>query len=44
MDFEFETARTGMCCWNDDSDGVMPLDSHPDDRAAIASSAAQEAK
>jgi len=22
-------AATGLCCWNDDSDGVLPLDSEP---------------
>jgi len=24
---------TGMCCWNEDTDGVLPLDGAPDDQA-----------
>lgn len=23
------TTKTGLCCWNDDSDGVIPLDEYP---------------
>jgi hypothetical protein len=24
------TVSTGLCCWNDDSDGVLPLDAYPE--------------
>ena len=28
---------TGMCCWNDDTDGVLPLDGEPQQQATPAS-------
>lgn len=30
---------TGMCCWNDDTDGVLPLDEYPDEAPAGDTSA-----